>query len=232
MATKNIAEVVIAGRILKITGYESAEYLHQIASYINDKIAAFQDMEGYRRQPADQKQIMIYMNLADDYFKSRRQAEKQKAELEKKEKEMYSLKHDLIESQLARENLEKSTREKIEQLEASSKEEIKRLKEASRELEKQKNAVQEELERQKAAAREELEKQKSAAQAELERQKSAFQAELEQAAASKGEGAELAAAREETEQLQKQIRELRQQIFRLESEGKGKANRNAGYHNN
>ena len=132
MATKNIAEVVIAGRILKITGYESAEYLHQIASYINDKIAAFQDMEGYRRQPSDQKQIMIYMNLADDYFKSRRQAEKQKAELEKKDKEMYSLKHDLIESQLARENLEKSTREKVEQLEVSSKEEIKRLKEIGR----------------------------------------------------------------------------------------------------
>lgn len=188
MATKNIAEVVIAGRILKITGYESAEYLHQIASYINDKIAAFQDMEGYRRQPSDQKQIMIYMNLADDYFKSRRQAEKQKAELEKKDKEMYSLKHDLIESQLARENLEKSTREKVEQLEVSSKEEIKRLKEASKELEKQRNAAREELEHQKIAAMEEL-----------ERQKEAFQEELEQAKAASGkENAELAASREET----------------------------------
>ena len=222
MATKNIAEVVIAGRILKITGYESAEYLHQIASYINDKIAAFQDMEGYRRQPSDQKQIMIYMNLADDYFKSRRQAEKQKAELEKKDKEMYSLKHDLIESQLARENLEKSPREKVEQLEVSSKEEIKRLKEASKELEKQRNAAREELEHQKIAAMEEL-----------ERQKEAFQEELEQAKAASGkENAELAASREETEQLQKQIRELRQHIYRLESEGKGKYNRNTGNHNN
>lgn len=137
MATKNIAEVVIAGRILKITGYESAEYLHQIASYINDKIALFQNMEGYRRQSTDQKQIMLYMNLADDYFKSRRLAEQQKAELEKKDKEMYSLKHDLIESQLARENLEKSSREKIEQLEGVSREEIGQLQKQIRELRQQ-----------------------------------------------------------------------------------------------
>ncbi len=158
MATKNIAEVVIAGRILKITGYESAEYLHQIASYINDKIALFQDMEGYRKQSADQKQIMIYMNLADDYFKSRRLAEQQKAELEKKDKEMYSLKHDLIESQLARENLEKSSKEKIEQLEAASKEEIKRLKSASKEEQDRMQAASEkELEQLKASSKEEIE---------------------------------------------------------------------------
>lgn len=38
MISKNIAEVLIGGKIVKLSGYESAEYLQKIASYINGKI--------------------------------------------------------------------------------------------------------------------------------------------------------------------------------------------------
>ena len=121
MAMKNTVEVVIAGKVYKISGFESAEYLHQIAVYINEKLAEFQKLEGYRRQNTDQKQLMLNMNLADDFFKAKRQADKLSAELEKKEREMYGVRHDLIESQLARETLEKELeewKEKNEKLEA------------------------------------------------------------------------------------------------------------------
>ena len=106
MATKNVAEVVIAGKILKITGYESMDYLHRVASYINGKIGEFEQLEGYRRYSSDQKQIMLYMNLADDYFKTKLQADQQAADLGQNEKELYSLKHDLIECQIAKEQME------------------------------------------------------------------------------------------------------------------------------
>ncbi|MCI9135864.1 MAG: cell division protein ZapA, partial [Lachnospiraceae bacterium] len=140
MAAKNIAEVVIAGKVLKITGYESTEYLHQVAAYINDKISQFEEMEEYRKQPGDQKQILIYMNLADDFFKASRQAEQQKAELEKKEKEMYSLRHDLIESQMARENLEHTSREEREKLELEAKEKLESVKKSCKEKLEQQEA--------------------------------------------------------------------------------------------
>lgn len=117
MATKNVAEVVIAGKILKITGYESTEYLHQIATHINEKIGEFERLEGYRLHSSEQKHIMLYMNLADDYFKTRYQAEEQKAALELKEKEMYSLKHDLIECQMAKESLEQQIETQKTQME-------------------------------------------------------------------------------------------------------------------
>lgn len=107
MAMKNTVEVVIAGKVYKISGFESAEYLHQVAVYINDKLAEFQKLEGYRRQNTDQKQLMLNMNLADDFFKAKRQADKLSAELEKKERELYGVRHDLIEVQLVKENLEK-----------------------------------------------------------------------------------------------------------------------------
>ena len=112
MSVKNIVEVVIAGKVYKISGYESPEYLHQIAVYINDKQMEFQNMEGYRKQSTDQKQLLLNMNLADDYFKAKRQAEKLSAELEKKERELYGVRHDLIETQLALENVKRELEEK------------------------------------------------------------------------------------------------------------------------
>ena len=73
MAMKNAVEVVIGGKVYKISGYESSEYLHQIAVYINDKMTEFQNMDSYRKQTMDQKQLMLNMNLADEFFKAKRQ---------------------------------------------------------------------------------------------------------------------------------------------------------------
>lgn len=112
MAMKNAVEVVIGGKVYKISGYESSEYLHQIAVYINDKMTEFQNLDSYRKQTMDQKQLMLNMNLADEFFKAKRQADKLSAELEKKERELYSVRHDLIEARLALENLQKEQKEK------------------------------------------------------------------------------------------------------------------------
>lgn len=107
MAMKNAVEVVVDGRVYKISGYESQEYLHQIAVYINEKMTECHNTENYRKQSSDQRQLMLSMNLADDYFKAKNRAEKLTAELEKKERELYSVRHDLIEAQLELENLRK-----------------------------------------------------------------------------------------------------------------------------
>ena len=107
MAMKNAVEVVVDGRVYKISGYESQEYLHQIAVYINEKMTECHNTENYRKQSGDQRQLMLSMNLADDYFKAKNQAEKLTAELEKKERELYSVRHDLIEARLEIENLKK-----------------------------------------------------------------------------------------------------------------------------
>ena len=51
MAVKNTAQVVIGGKIITLGGYESEEYFHKVASYINNKIFEFSEMPGYTRQP-------------------------------------------------------------------------------------------------------------------------------------------------------------------------------------
>ena len=38
MSSKNTAEVILGGKVIKLGGYESEEYLQRVASYINNKI--------------------------------------------------------------------------------------------------------------------------------------------------------------------------------------------------
>ena len=46
---------------------------------------------------------MVYLNIADDYFKSKKQADILEAELENKNKELYNLKHEIIGLQIKEE---------------------------------------------------------------------------------------------------------------------------------
>ena len=50
------------------------------------------------------------MNIADDYFKAKKQIEEMEEEAASKEKELYDLKHELIASQIKLDNTEKSLR--------------------------------------------------------------------------------------------------------------------------
>ena len=115
MSSKNKTEVLIAGKIFTLSGYESEEYLQKVATYINNKIAEFKKLDGYNHQTKENKSILLELNIADDYFKAKKQVEMVEEELSEKDKELYDLKHELINAQIQLENQEKD-------LEASRKE--------------------------------------------------------------------------------------------------------------
>ena len=110
MSPKTDTEVIIGGRVLTLSGYESEEYLQKVASYINNKLAEYNRVESFRRQPADIQNILVELNIADDYFKAKKQIEEMEEEAASKEKELYDLKHELIASQIKLDNTEKSLR--------------------------------------------------------------------------------------------------------------------------
>ncbi len=101
MASKNKTEVLIDGKIFTLGGYESEEYLQKVATYINNKLAEFKKLEGYQHQSKENKSMLLELNIADDYFKARRQVEMVEEELAQKDKELYDLKHELINAQIA-----------------------------------------------------------------------------------------------------------------------------------
>lgn len=118
MAAKKSAEVLIGGKVYTLSGYEEEDYLQQVASYINGKIAEINEREDLKRLPADMKSIMLQLNLADEYFKARKKVESLEIEMGEKEEELYELKHDLISYQVKIEDLE----EKVGTLDSENKE--------------------------------------------------------------------------------------------------------------
>ena len=108
MASKNDTEVIINGKIYTLSGYESKEYLQKVASYINGKINEFAKIDAFKRQPMDMQNVLMQLNIADDYFKALKQVQALEEEIEAKEKELYDLKHELLSSQIKLENTDKN----------------------------------------------------------------------------------------------------------------------------
>ena len=115
MAVKNTAKVIIGGKIITLGGYESEEYFQKVASYINKKIEELSAMPGYSRQPMETKHTLISLNITDDYFKARKQAEVFEQDLQQKDQEMYDLKHELISLRMQIEETQKREQQAVEQ---------------------------------------------------------------------------------------------------------------------
>lgn len=104
-------EVVIGGKQYTISGSESSEYIQKIAMHINDKLGEFKLQEGYAGLEPDMKNILLAINLSDDYFKAKQQIEELKLENDEKEEELFDMKHELIKMQSEMDKLTKETKE-------------------------------------------------------------------------------------------------------------------------
>ena len=108
MATKTNTEVIIGGKVFTLSGYESEEYLQRVASYLNGKIAEYSKIDSFRKQNVDTQNVLLQLNISDDYFKAKKQISMMEDEMDAKEKELYDLKHELITTQMKLENNEKN----------------------------------------------------------------------------------------------------------------------------
>ena len=108
MANKVDIPVVINGKVYTLSGYEGEDYLQNVATYINGKIAECKTSDQYRRMNTEYQGILLALNIADDYFKAKKQGTSLENDIEEKDKDMYELKHDLISVQIKLENAEKA----------------------------------------------------------------------------------------------------------------------------
>ena len=122
MASKNYIDVIIDGKIYNIGGFESEAYLQKVASYINNMIMEFKQNENYRMQKMDMQRILLEINIANDYFKAKKQADLLENDLEIKETEVYDLKHELIVSDSNAEATEKELKEALDKIKELEKE--------------------------------------------------------------------------------------------------------------
>ena len=118
MASKTDTEVIIGGKVFTLSGYESEEYLQKVASYINNKIAECKTSEEYRRMNTEYQGILLALNIADDYFKAKKIADEAVRDDSDKERQLYDLRHEVIESQIKHEASLKLVEEYKEQITA------------------------------------------------------------------------------------------------------------------
>ena len=111
---KQDVEVIIGGKVYTLSGYESGEYLQRVAAYINGKMSEYGKADSYKRLPVETQNVLLELNIADDYFKAKKQLDEITADLEKRDKEVYDLKHNLIITMTKQESLEKNFKELTE----------------------------------------------------------------------------------------------------------------------
>ena len=118
MADKNDIPVVINGRIYNLSGYENTDYLQEVANYMNSKIAECKASDGFRRLNAEYQNILLAINIADDYCKVKNETGKLSAQDDEKEKQIYDLRHEVIETQIKYESAMRLVEEYKEQVNA------------------------------------------------------------------------------------------------------------------
>jgi cell division protein ZapA len=121
MSSKTDTEVIIGGKVFTLSGYESEEYLQRVASYINNKLTEYGKVDSFRRQPLDTQNVLLQLNVADDYFKAKKQISILEDELQEKDKELYDLKHELISSQIKLESVEEQVKSQQQEINANAK---------------------------------------------------------------------------------------------------------------
>lgn len=100
---ENTVEVLIDGKIYTLTGGDPF-YIQKVSGYVNSKIAQIKTSKSYRGLDSDYKKLFLNLNIADDYFKAMDENEDLKKKLDEAEKELYSVKHDLVSTKLKLEN--------------------------------------------------------------------------------------------------------------------------------
>ena len=123
MASKNVTQVLIGGKIYTLSGYESEEYLQRVAAYLNNKITQIRALDGYARLSPEMKSLLLNLNTADDYFKLKKQADELSDQIAHKDKELFEVKHELISAQMKLESAQKA----LAALAENEKEEQKRI---------------------------------------------------------------------------------------------------------
>lgn len=104
-------EVIINNKRYTLSGYESEEYLQKIASYINSKHTEFRDKDAYKFLDSDLKNILMQINIADDYYKALDKLKEIQNDTEFKSNEIFDLKHEIVSTQTKLTSAEKDLEE-------------------------------------------------------------------------------------------------------------------------
>ena len=121
MSDINETQVIIAGKVLTLTGYETAEYTQKVANYINKKLDECKATASFRSQNKETQMLLVALNIADDYMKIHERNAEVESLIKDKDKEIYNLKHDIVTTQSRLDKADEQVRTLQDKMAESSK---------------------------------------------------------------------------------------------------------------
>ena len=97
---RNSTDVIIEDKVYKISTDQDASYVRELAEYINEKMELLHRQSAYSKQANAFRQIILLMNMADDYCRMKQQAEEATRKYEQQEAEFYNMKREMVNMQM------------------------------------------------------------------------------------------------------------------------------------
>lgn len=76
----NRVEVIIDGQKVKLTAHESAEYIQEVARYIDEKVSEVNKLKSGSSTDSVTRWLLVALNIADELFKEREKKTEHEAE--------------------------------------------------------------------------------------------------------------------------------------------------------
>ncbi len=103
MAEERNIQVTIAGRTLTLSGSDDAEYMQQVAEYVNGKIESLEASDSYRRLPVEERHLMTLINMADDVLSQRQKTESLQKRVDALDESIDTLRQELVRARMKNE---------------------------------------------------------------------------------------------------------------------------------
>lgn len=94
-----ITEVLINGRAYSLSGADSA-YIQKVAAFLNRKLAEVRSVQGYNHMSEEYRNLLLNLNVCDEYFRALSDMEELRASIDEKDRDLYSVKHDIVGTKL------------------------------------------------------------------------------------------------------------------------------------
>ena len=102
---KNYTDVVIDDKVYTIGCEQDSAYMQRLAEYVNEKLSQLRSQPGFNKQPYGSRQMLILMNIADDYLQARIRCDELEKKYAEQESDYYRLKREMVNRKLEMDQL-------------------------------------------------------------------------------------------------------------------------------
>lgn len=104
---KKEMQVIINKKLYTLCATESEEYIQKVVAYLNGKFEEMNAISGFDKMPFDYQNIMLSVNIVDEYMKMKEKISLFEAEMKEKDKIIFDLRHENIDIKMKEETTKK-----------------------------------------------------------------------------------------------------------------------------